>query len=111
MSHRAASARCRLGSCRLGWIVVTLVLIVAGPSGCATTGRLSQASVYFHTLPPGYETWLNSMPRGSQYHQGDAWGCLGAWFSGQWRNPPALGYIAQVKKYLREKIWLKPNFR
>lgn len=59
----------------------------------------------------GYEAWLNSMPRGGRYHRGDVWGCLGAWFSGQWLNPPALGYIAQVKQYLREKIWLKPNFR
>ena len=41
------------------------------------------------------------MPRGTQYHKGDAWGCVGAWFAGQWRNPPALGYIAQVKEYLR----------
>jgi hypothetical protein len=59
----------------------------------------------------GYETWLNSMPRGGQYHAGNVWGCLGAWFSGQWLNPPALGYIAQVKEYMHEKIWLKPNFR
>jgi autotransporter family porin len=272
MSHRAAPAHRRLGSCRLGWIVVSLALIAAGLVGCATTGRLSQASVYFHTLPPGaqlpsgaycanlvnssplpenrsgnkqynsrkgrhvgvrflagdgpwakklakringdftgttidilrwaackwginqdivfaqaaaeswwqqdtlggwtthastcppgnkpgqdgkpgecpvtygilqntygnggwpaiarstamnadaayaiwracydgYETWLNTMPRGGQYQKGDVWGCLGAWFAGQWRNPPALGYIAQVKEYLREKIWLRPNFR
>jgi hypothetical protein len=59
----------------------------------------------------GYETWLNTMPRGSQYHKGNVWGCVGRWFSGQWLNPPALGYIAQVKEYLREKIWLKPDFR
>jgi len=59
----------------------------------------------------GYETWLNTMPRGSQYHRGDVWGCVGRWFSGQWRNPPALTYIAQVKKYLREKIWLTPDFQ
>jgi autotransporter family porin len=273
MSQRAAPARRRFGSRRLGCIVVSLVFVLAGSAGCASTvGRLSQASVYFHTLPPGaqlpsgalcaklvnasrqpedrsvnkrynsrkgrhvgakflaadgpgarklarrisgdftgttidilrwaackwgmgqdivfaqaaveswwqqgtlggwttdrahcppgdklgehgkpgecpvtwgilqntyrpggwpaiarstamnadaayatwrscydgYETWLNSMPRGSQYHKGDAWGCVGRWFAGQWRNPPALGYIAQVKKYLREKIWLKPNFR
>src|SRR5258708_636346 len=278
MRRRAASANCRLGSCRLGWIVVPLVLIVAGPVDCATTarpstaGRLSQASVYFHTLPPGaklpsgahcaklvnsspqpedrsankpynsrkgrhvgakflaadgpraqklarringdftgttidilrwaackwginqdivfaqaaveswwqqdtlggwttdastcppghklgkdgkrgecpqtygilqntyepggwpaiarstamnadaayaiwrscydgYETWLNTMPRGSQYHKGDVWGCVGRWFAGQWRNPPALGYLAQVKEDLGERIWLKPNFR
>jgi hypothetical protein len=54
MSHRAAPT-----NCRLGWIVVPLALIVAGSAACATTarpstaGRLSQASVYFHTLPPG----------------------------------------------------------
>jgi hypothetical protein len=59
----------------------------------------------------GYETWLNTMPRGGQYHKGDVWGCVGRWFSGQWRNPPALAYIAQVKKYLREKIWLTPDFQ
>jgi autotransporter family porin len=53
MSHRAAPARRRLGNCRLGWIVVSLALIAAGPVGCASTGRLSQASAYFHTLPPG----------------------------------------------------------
>ncbi|HUB41108.1 MAG TPA: hypothetical protein VMA72_19885 [Streptosporangiaceae bacterium] len=59
----------------------------------------------------GYETWLNTMPRGGQYQKGNVWGCLGAWFSGQWLNPPALSYIAQVKEYLHEKIWLKPDFR
>src|SRR5215469_10024072 len=51
MSHRAMPARCRRGNCRLGWIVVTLVLIVAGSAACA--GRPSQASVDFQTLPPG----------------------------------------------------------
>jgi len=272
MSNRAGPAHRRLDNFRLGWIVVSLAVIVAGAVGCSTTGRLRQASVYFHTLPPGaqlpsgaycaglvnssplpedrsankpynsrkgrhvgakflaedgpgaqklarringdftgttidilrwaackwginqdivfaqaaveswwqqgtlggwttdradcppgnrpgqdgkpgecpvtfgilqntyghggwpaiarstamnadaayaiwracydgYEAWLNSMPRSGRYHQGDVWGCLGAWFSGQWLNPPALGYIAQVKQYLREKIWLKPNFR
>jgi autotransporter family porin len=52
MRHRASPA-----NCRLRWIVVLLVLVVAGAAGCATgpstAGRLSQPSVYFHTLPPG----------------------------------------------------------
>jgi hypothetical protein len=52
-----------------------------------------------------------SKPRGRQYHKGDAWGCVGRWFAGRWRTRPALGYIAKVKKYLREKIWLTPNFQ
>jgi hypothetical protein len=59
----------------------------------------------------GYETWLNTVPRGSQYHAGDQWGCVGRWFAGRWRTSAALGYIAKVKQYLREKIWLTPDFR
>jgi hypothetical protein len=59
----------------------------------------------------GYEVWLNSVPRGSQYHAGDAWGCVGRWFAGRWRTSAALGYIAKVKQYKREKIWLTADFR
>src|SRR5258708_687613 len=59
----------------------------------------------------GYETWLNTMPRGRRYPMGRAWDCAARGVGGHWRAPPALGYIAQVKKYLHEKIWLKPNFR
>ena len=55
----------------------------------------------------GYETWLNTVPRGKQYHAGDAWGCVGRWFAGRWRTSAALGYIAKVKQYLKEKIWLE----
>jgi hypothetical protein len=51
------------------------------------------------------------VPRGSQYHAGDQWGCVGRWYAGRWRTAAALGYIAKVKKYLREKIWLTPDFR
>ena len=77
----------------------------------STAMNADAAYAIWRSCYDGYETWLNSMPRGIQYHKGDVWGCVGRWFSGQWRNPPALGYIAQVKQYLREKIWLRPNFR
>src|SRR5580700_6022285 len=62
MSHRAT-----LGNCRVGWIVVPLVLVVVGSAACATTarrsraGRFSQTSVYFHTVPPG-----EGLPSGAQ---------------------------------------------
>jgi hypothetical protein len=59
----------------------------------------------------GYETWLNTVPRGTQYHKGDVWGCVGRWDAGRWRTAKALHYIARVKKYLREKIWLTPDFQ
>ncbi len=87
-----------------------------GPGGWpaiaqSTAMNADAAYAVWRSCYDGYETWLNTMPRGSQYHKGDLWGCVGRWFSGQWLNPPALGYIAQVKQYMREKIWLKPNFR
>jgi hypothetical protein len=59
----------------------------------------------------GYETWLNSVQRGTQYKRGDSWGCVGRWFAGRWRTSAALGYIAKVQQYEREKIWLTPDFR
>jgi hypothetical protein len=77
----------------------------------STAMNADEAYAVWRSCFDGYETWLNTMPRGGQYRAGNVWGCVGRWFSGQWLNPPALGYIAQVKEYLREKIWLKPNFR
>jgi len=59
----------------------------------------------------GYETWLNTVSRGSQYRASDAWGCVGRWFAGRWRTQAAVGYIARVKQYFREKIWTRPDFR
>ncbi len=77
----------------------------------STAMNADAAYAIWRSCYDGYETWLNTMPRGGQYHKGDVWGCVGRWFSGQWLNPPALAYIAQVKKYLREKIWLTPDFQ
>jgi hypothetical protein len=59
----------------------------------------------------GYEPWLNTVPRGTQYKAGDAWGCVGRWFAGRWRTAAAMGYIHRVQQYLKEKIWLQPDFR
>jgi len=59
----------------------------------------------------GYETWLNTVPRGQTYHKGDAWGCVGRWYAGRWRTAPARQYIAKVQQYLREKIWTTKNFQ
>jgi hypothetical protein len=77
----------------------------------STAMNADAAYAIWRSCYDGYETWLNTMPRGSQYHKGNAWGCVGRWFAGQWLNPAARGYIAQVKKYLREKIWLTPDFQ
>ena len=77
----------------------------------STAMNADAAYAVWRSCYDGYSTWLNTMPRGGQYHKGNVWGCVGRWFSGQWLNPPALGYIAQVKKYMREKIWQTPDFQ
>jgi autotransporter family porin len=53
----------------------------------------------------GNETWL-----GGSYGPGDIWGCVGLWFSGRWYDDGANTYIAAVKSYLQQTIWLTPSF-
>ena len=53
----------------------------------------------------GYEWWLrDAAAPGHRYRAGDAWGCLGRWYSGQWYGPSAERYIACAKNvfYRRE---------
>jgi autotransporter family porin len=59
----------------------------------------------------GYEWWLNDVERGEQYGPGDAWGCIGRWFSGRWHTQAAEGYIERVKGYLDDRIWETPDFQ
>ena len=59
----------------------------------------------------GHETWLNNVERGREYVAGDAWGCIGRWFSGRWYTGSAQEYIGAVQAYLNERIWETPEFR
>jgi hypothetical protein len=34
------------------------------------------------------------------------WGCVGAWYSGDWYSNGALGYLARVEHNLASKTWL-----
>jgi autotransporter family porin len=58
----------------------------------------------------GGETWLNHVERGRDYTAGDAWGCIGRWFSGRWYTAPAVAYINEVQDYLSRRIWTTPEF-
>ena len=51
----------------------------------------------------GSFTWLD----GDGYGAGDEWGCVGAWFSGEWWDDEAKGYIAEVRGHLRDETWLE----
>jgi hypothetical protein len=48
----------------------------------------------------GMEPYLGSGTRG------DEWGCIGSWFSGDWRSGSSLGYISNVQASLNNKAWL-----
>lgn len=59
----------------------------------------------------GYEHWLNDVDRGRQYASGDAWGCVGRWFSGRWHTDAAEQYVAKVKDYLVRRVWETADFQ
>lgn len=59
----------------------------------------------------GYEQWLNTVERGSQYGAGDAWGCIGRWFSGRWHTAASDGYVQKVQGYLNTRVWEAANFQ
>jgi autotransporter family porin len=58
----------------------------------------------------GYETWLNTVEQGQRYAAGDAWGCVGRWFSGRWHTAASDGYVTKVRDSLDQKVWQQPNF-
>jgi len=59
----------------------------------------------------GYEGWLNTVDRGRDYAAGDAWGCMGRWFSGRWYTQPANDYLARLRDYHDRRIWETPDFQ
>ena len=62
----------------------------------------------------GVDTWLNTLPATSPpapvYTAGDAWGCIGLWYSGRWHTSAAEGYITAVKNALSTRQWEQPGF-
>jgi autotransporter family porin len=58
----------------------------------------------------GYEHWLNDVSN-RHYGPGDAWGCVGRWFSGRWHTGPAELYVVKVKDYLAGRIWEMHDFQ
>jgi autotransporter family porin len=44
------------------------------------------------------------------YAKGDEWGCVGAWYSGEWYDEAATDYIREVKAYLVARVWKEPDF-
>jgi hypothetical protein len=57
----------------------------------------------------GWETWLENTGTHT-YSAGDLWGCIGAWYSGDWHSKVANEYISEVQRTEEEVTWLSPSF-
>jgi hypothetical protein len=53
----------------------------------------------------GWEPFLAGTGTGT-YAAGKLWGCVGAWFSGDWHSPAANRYIHLVRGELSDRTWL-----
>jgi autotransporter family porin len=65
----------------------------------------------------GWVWWLRQHGNRSRgvYRAGDLWGCVGAWFSGDWHDGPAGGkggqnYMVRAQYWLEVKPWLRRGF-
>jgi hypothetical protein len=65
----------------------------------------------------GWVWWLRQHGNQSRgvYHDGDLWGCVGAWYSGNWHDGPATGhggqsYSLRAQYWFKERPWLRPHF-
>ena len=59
----------------------------------------------------GWETWLaGPVTARTTYAAGDLYGCVGRWYSGQWRTTAAAGYISSVQRHETTRPWLGAGF-
>jgi hypothetical protein len=64
---------------------------------------------YLRGCYEGWITWLSDSGPGV-YAAGDLWGCVGSWYSGDWRSSAALNYIGLVQGELSDFTWLQPGW-
>lgn len=55
----------------------------------------------------GWEFWLRDS---GHYRAGDLWGCVGAWYAGDWHSSAANGYIKRVRTELQNRTWLRAGW-
>ncbi len=68
----------------------------------STSFGVDYAMAWLRSCYEGSFTWLDDQG----YEVGDEWGCVGAWFSGNWYDNSAKEYIEVVQGHLRDKTWL-----
>lgn len=76
----------------------------------STAYSVDYAYAVWRNCYEGRQGWLNDSERGRDYTAGDAWGCIGRWFAGQWYTQPATDYIGHVRDALESKVWTSADF-
>jgi hypothetical protein len=69
----------------------------------STAFNVDYALAWQRTCFEGYFDWIPARTRGRQ------WGCIRLWFSGAW-EPNSRNYSRTVKRHVRQKTWLDPDF-
>ena len=65
----------------------------------STAFNADSAYAVWRACYEGYESWLSDYAaRGHAYKAGDAWGCIGRWYSGRWYDDPAKRYIDCIQR-------------
>ena len=76
----------------------------------STAFNLDYALAWRRACYEGDFTWFNDAPQRGGYRAGDEWGCIGAWFSGDWYDAGAQDYIAGVRDHYQSRTWEMPGF-
>lgn len=75
----------------------------------STAFAVDYVGSYLRGCYEGWQHWLRETGTPT-YAAGDMWGCVGAWFSGDWHSAGATRYLARVRADLSERTWLQPEW-
>lgn len=56
------------------------------------------------------EGWVRWLEHTGPYEPGRDWGCVGAWYAGDWRSEAAVEYSNKVRATMQEHLWLSPSW-
>lgn len=83
----------------------------------STAANLDVLGGWLRGCYEGWVWWLKDHGNASrgQYSSGDLWGCVGAWYSGDWHDgaawrPGGEDYIQRAKQWYATKPWLRPGY-
>jgi hypothetical protein len=95
----------RQGQCPESWGILQVryrFFSSAFPDAVQSTAfNADTAYAVWRACYEGYEWWLsNQSAPGHSYQAGDAWGCIGRWYSGRWYDDLAKQYIDCVQQIM-----------